>query len=151
ALAGSDSLPPVLPVNQSLLYPFEPFYYFDTLLLTLDSVSNDVVNFSFANNTNGNLLTSSYRVFGQFITITQNWIIPPILINVGKTSNGAFQFGFTNNQHVTFSVLASTNLSLPPANWSAVGSATNLGDGVFQFAAPVATHSPQMFYRVSSP
>ena len=149
SFAGTDSLPPVLPLNESLLYPLEPIYYFNTLPLTLDSIGNDVLSFSFTNNYSASLLTSSYTVLGQSITITQNPLVPPILTTTAVAPSGIFQLGFTNNPAGTFTVLATTNLAAPV--WTALGPATNLGGGVFQFSTPLPTNRPRMFFRVQSP
>ena len=60
------------------------------------------------------------------------------------------QFSFTNNPNGSFTVLAATNVSLPLSNWTALGTATNLSNGVYQFIDPNATN-PAIFYRVRSP
>ena len=67
-----------------------------------------------------------------------------------KLTNG-FQFAFTNNVGALFGVLATTNLALPLANWTALGGVVEISPGQFQFTDPQATNSPQRFYRAYSP
>lgn len=64
----------------------------------------------------------------------------------------SFQLTFTDDTPgASFSVLATTNLSLPAENWSVVGQPVQTGPGVFQFVDAGSTNQPQRFYRVSSP
>jgi hypothetical protein len=76
---------------------------------------------------------------------------PIILSNAAVLANGAFQFAFANTPGVSFSVLGSTNPSVPLSNWTALGSVTEGPPGQFQFTDSQATNSPQRFYRVQSP
>ena len=76
---------------------------------------------------------------------------PPIELTGMMIVVGAFQFGFTNTPNSTFTVLASSNVSLPLNNWPALGSATETSPGHYQFSDPQATNSPQRLYRVRSP
>jgi len=64
---------------------------------------------------------------------------------------GAFQFGFTNTSGLGFTVLATTNLSLPLTNWTVLGAPVEGPPGHYQFTDPQATNSPTRFYRVRSP
>lgn len=66
-------------------------------------------------------------------------------------SNGCFQFAFANSGGHTFTVLATTNLSLPASNWTVLGSSTNLGGGISQFTDPGAADQPRRFYRLRWP
>jgi hypothetical protein len=76
---------------------------------------------------------------------------PIILANATMLPNGAFHFTFTNMPGATCTVLASTNPALPVANWSALGTATEISSGQYQFTDLQATNSQQRFYRVRSP
>ena len=60
-------------------------------------------------------------------------------------TNGAFQFGFTNSVGALFGVLATTNLSLPLTNWTALGGVAEISPGQFQFTDPQATNSDAAF------
>jgi hypothetical protein len=74
-----------------------------------------------------------------------------ILTNAAKLPGGAFQFAFTNMPGLGFSVLATTNLTLPLSNWTLLGDVIEISPGQFQFTDPQATNSPQRFYHVRSP
>ena len=77
--------------------------------------------------------------------------MPPVLAGFTFLDSGTFQFGFTNNQGLSYTVWGSTNLALPFTNWTALGTLTNDGSGEYQFADPAATNNAQQFYRVTSP
>jgi sugar lactone lactonase YvrE len=66
--AGADALPPVLPATQALSGPFAPSS--DQSWLTVDSVANGVVHFSFTQNS-GPTRTAHLTVLGQQIPVTQ--------------------------------------------------------------------------------
>jgi hypothetical protein len=78
---------------------------------------------------------------------------PPaiILTHAAMLASGVFQFAFTNTPALSFSVLGTTNLSVPFSNWTVLGVATETSAGQFQFANPQTTNSLQRFYRVRSP
>jgi hypothetical protein len=79
-------------------------------------------------------------------------VIPPVITGATALTNGLFQFAFTNNQAVSFIVVASTNLASPLSNWLVVGSPTNNGSGVYRFTVPlIKTNGSRTFYRVRSP
>jgi hypothetical protein len=65
-------------------------------------------------------------------------------------SNGNFQIRFVNTPGVSFTVLATTNLSVPLTNWTVLGTATEIPLGQFQFIDTSAT-GPRRFYEVRSP
>jgi len=68
-----------------------------------------------------------------------------------RLGDGSFQLGFTNTPGAFFGVLGATNAALPLGNWTALGDATEVSPGQFQFTDPEATNSPGRFYRVRSP
>ena len=79
-------------------------------------------------------------------------VVPPALGNVANSGTNGFQFTFSNNTPgATFSVLSSTNVSLPQSNWVLLGQPTQTGSGRLQFIDPQTTNYHQRFYRVSSP
>ena len=69
---------------------------------------------------------------------------------VRELTDGSFQFAFTNNPGALFSVLATTNPALPVSDWTALGGATEISPGQFQFTDPSAPNQPRRFYRVRS-
>jgi hypothetical protein len=147
--AGSDILPVVLPATANLLGTFAPTS--DQTWLSITGVANGVVNFAFTANS-GPARTAHIRLLGQAIAITQGLIgTSPNLTAVQMLSNGAIQFSFTNNPSASFTVLSSTNLSLPLADWTVVGSATNVSSDLFQFTSQPTPNDQQRFYTVHSP
>ena len=76
---------------------------------------------------------------------------PPIaLTGPTRLGNGTFQFGFTNYAGVSFTVLSSTNVTLPLNNWTVLGVPLEISPGQYQITDPQATNSPQKFYRVGA-
>ncbi len=64
---------------------------------------------------------------------------------------GRITFSFTNNPSASFTVLSTTNLLLPLAQWAVVGSATNASSNLFVSTSPATTNDLQRFYTVRSP
>ncbi|HSU54204.1 MAG TPA: multicopper oxidase domain-containing protein [Candidatus Dormibacteraeota bacterium] len=147
--AGSDSLPVVLPLAQSLQPPFAPTS--SQPWLTIASTVGGVVSFNFTANTNGPSRTAVLTVLGQDISVTQSGIVhPPALTGVAK-GNGVFQIGFTNGTPgATYSILFSTNVTAPLSNWVVLGTASQVVPGLWQFSDTKAS-DPARFYRVRSP
>ena len=58
--------------------------------------------------------------------------IPPKLLGL-RTANGKMQLTFTNVTGLSFSILASTNLATPLANWTVLGMPTESPAGQYQF------------------
>jgi hypothetical protein len=67
--AGADSLPPVLPATTPLTGIFAPAS--DQSWLTIGTISNGVVHFSFTANTSGSSRRAHITVLGQPIAVTQ--------------------------------------------------------------------------------
>ena len=75
----------------------------------------------------------------------------PFTLSGAKQPNGTFQMGFTNIKGGSFSVLTTTNLNLPPTNWTALGAITDSPLGQFQYTDFTATNGSPRFYRIRSP
>lgn len=71
----------------------------------------------------------------------------PLLANLAHPNDGTFRFSYTNTSAQTCSVYASTNLAV----WVAIGTATQLSAGLFQFTDTAATNYPRRFYQLRSP
>jgi hypothetical protein len=72
----------------------------------------------------------------------------------GGGGGGAFGFSFTNVPGASFTVYATTDLTLPFSNWPVVGQLTESNNGSYSqylFTDPEASNKVQRFYRVSSP
>ena len=147
--AGNDNLPAVLPSTANLLTPFAPTS--DQSWLTITGITNGVVSFGFTANT-GSARTAHINLLGQTISITQGLIgTPPNLTGVQMLENGIIQFTFTNNPSGAFTVLSTTNVSLPLPQWTVVGSVTNISSDLFQFTSQPTTNDQQRYYTIHSP
>jgi hypothetical protein len=67
-----------------------------------------------------------------------------------KLSNGNFQIRFVNTPGTSFTILETTNLTVPRTSWTVLGTATESPAGQFQFTDTTATNQ-QRFYDVRSP
>ena len=79
--------------------------------------------------------------------------ILPITITSGSThftGGGALQFSFTNAAGVSFTVLGSTNVALPIAQWQNLGHPTESPAGQYQFSDSTATNKAK-FYLLRQP
>jgi hypothetical protein len=65
--------------------------------------------------------------------------------------NGVCRFAFTNTSGATFTVLCTTNLSLPFTNWTVAGCPVESPPGTYQFTSQPTTNDSQIFYGVLSP
>ncbi len=103
-------------------------------------------------------LMDEVRVFtfdpGQFTTndllLNARNPVPAYLSNVQSLGNGVVRFSFINNTNTTatFTVLSSTDLSLPVTNWTSVGVATNIATNLFEFTSPTTPADAQRFYII---
>ena len=110
----------------------------------------------------GSILTrannnSTWRRIGSNAGIGSFWqqvFIPntaPVLKNPTYQINNTVQFSFTNQPGLTLTVLATTNLTLPLAQWTVLGAPLETFPGNYQFTDPATKNSPPRFYRVISP
>ena len=74
-----------------------------------------------------------------------------VLSNAALLPGGTFQFSFLNTPNTPFTVLATTNLTLPLTSWSGLSGITETAPGQFQFSDPQASNNVQRFYRVRQP
>jgi hypothetical protein len=97
--------------------------------------------------------------FAPLSSATTAIVITPFAITsgsmriVGSGASAAAQFSFTNAPGLSFSILATNNLTAPKAMWPVVGTALEspAGSGQYQFTDPnPATHSPR-FYILRQP
>lgn len=66
-------------------------------------------------------------------------------------SNGAFQFGFTNVNGATFTILCTSNILQPLSNWTEFGRASEISPGQFQFRDTSAATNTHRYYLIRSP
>jgi len=80
----------------------------DQSWLTLGTIANGVVSFSFTANS-GATRTAHITLFGVNVTVTQAGIVTaPTLTGARMLDNGAFLFSFTNNDVGSFTVVSTT-------------------------------------------
>lgn len=92
------------------------------------------------------------RQFGAHVDIGAYELLSPGSMRLTSvSSNGTFGFSFTNTPGVVFTVLSSTNLSLPLSNWIEIGVPMEIAPGQFQFLDAAQSNSPQKFYQVRWP
>jgi hypothetical protein len=85
---------------------------------------------------------------GWVLTLTTVPSLPqPILTNAIINTSGKFQFGFDGVSTSSYSVFVSTNL----ANWNALGTASQISAGKFQFIDVQPPTNAVRYYRVHSP
>ena len=100
----------------------------------------------------GTVVDSNYQGGATNTLVISSSSAPPILLTgAAMLVSGAFQFAFTNTPGATFTVFATTDLAVPLAGWTNLGSVTEAPPGHFQFGDPQATNGPHRFYRVRSP
>ncbi|HVM49874.1 MAG TPA: kelch repeat-containing protein [Candidatus Acidoferrum sp.] len=87
---------------------------------------------------------------GAILNISVPGPTAPVLTGARRLPNGPFQFWFTNAVGAVFGVLGSTDLTLPLSNWVALGSATEVAPGQFQFSDPRGIVAPLRYYRVTA-
>ncbi|HEY1663300.1 MAG TPA: BACON domain-containing carbohydrate-binding protein [Verrucomicrobiae bacterium] len=146
AAAGTDALPVVLPAGENLTGSFAPAS--DQSWLTIGTVANGVVNYSFTANAGTNSRSANITLLGQAIIITQGAFIPPAvtLSNLVVAAGGQFQFGFNAFSNSSYTVQYKDDLSA--GVWNPV---TNfIGTGAYwQFSIPRT--NAHRFFRVSQP
>jgi len=62
-----------------------------------------------------------------------------------------FLLKFAGSSSTPYSVLASTNLSVPPSNWISLGHPLFLSNNLYQFVDPQSTNLTSRFYLLRSP
>ncbi|HMD53164.1 MAG TPA: hypothetical protein VKJ65_01270, partial [Phycisphaerae bacterium] len=75
----------------------------------------------------------------------------PVSIAGGKNNDGQFQVQFIGDTNLSYTVLETTNLTLPLSNWDVMGPALIQGGNSFLFTDITATNYPQRFYKVRLP
>ena len=143
--SGADTLPAILPATVNLSPPFAPTN--NQPWLTIPSNSLGVVSFSFTATTSNR--TANVTVLGQSIPVSQ--AAPPYLLASLPLANGNLQLNFSNSPRGSFTILGTTNVSLPASNWSVLGTPASVAPGWFQFTAPAATNGQPQFFKVRSP
>jgi uncharacterized repeat protein (TIGR01451 family) len=112
ASAGSGTLLPVLPSTTPLTGVFAPVS--DQNWLTIGTIANGVIGFSFTANTSNSTRTAHITVLGEPIALTQSTSLGPVL-SIAKTHTAAFnqaQSGLTYTVVVSNSASAAASSGL---------------------------------------
>ena len=99
----------------------------------------------------GGYSDSAWVQSGSFVITTNPPVTSITLLNLVRLVGGSVQLGFSNTPGATFTVLTTTNVDKPLANWSVLGTATEVSFGRFQFTDAQTTNNPTRYYRVRSP
>jgi hypothetical protein len=95
------------------------------------------------------------RVFGTNLYLGavqfQAGSAPSVLTSCSFPTPGQFQIQFAGNTGAGYTVLAATNVAMPLINWTVVGPATQISNGLFQFIDAQPANTPLRFYRVCQP
>jgi hypothetical protein len=150
-LAGTNSV--VLTVNPTAAQAWSAISLDSWVNLNATSGSGSgSVTFTFDAN-HGPERTGTLAIAGQILSVVQSAALmgtSSTLTGPKILGDGTFQFKFTNTPGASFTVLFSTNLSLPLDLWSPIGAPTENPAGQFQFLDPAVTNS-QGFYNVRTP
>ena len=112
-----------------------------------DITANQIASFIFVQRST----TQPALMFADELRMGRTWadVTPPVTItltDVTRLGGGAFQFRYLNTGGLNLSVYASTNLN----QWGAIGAATLISPGVYQFTDTTATNYTRRFYQVRS-
>lgn len=144
---AQDTLSPVLPANEDLLFALAPMPGQSWVNIT--STAGDAIQFTVSPSASAR--STTINLYGEAIPIIQtNNVFAPQIGGVKLLGNGTVEFLFTNNPNASFTVLGTSNLSLPTSNWTVLGVTTNVSADVYEFIDTDATNVTR-FYRVQSP
>jgi hypothetical protein len=99
-------------------------------------------------------LVTATNTYGAATTTGTNFVtldVPRSISGLIQTAPGQFAIQFAGSSNVGYTVLETTNVSLPASNWTVLGPATLLSNNLFQFSDTQATNVPLRFYRLRSP
>jgi hypothetical protein len=121
------------------------------MALSLSNLVNREL-FAVVTSANGNALVQNYSLLNSpstVATVQSNLnLTRPEITSARTLGSGAFQLEFSStNNPPLFYVLSTTNVALPPADWTVRGRATNTAPGQFQFTDTKAS-SDRRFYRI---
>jgi len=91
--------------------------------------------------------------YGGNLLFTTLGVIAPQISQPVRLANGSRELSFASTPGAPFTVLATTNIGQPRANWTVLGPAIEspAGSGQFQFTDPQATNFAYRFYLMRSP
>src|SRR5439155_26336311 len=96
-------------------------------------------------------ITASYASDTLFASSSGGLLASPGVVTGVMMPDLSLSILFTNTIGLSFTVLGTPDPSLAFSNWAALGSASEVSPGSFQFADVTALSRAQRFYRVRSP
>ena len=108
--------------------------------------------FTIATSSFSNAFSGTFSVAVQGNNLVVNYAAPlvvPAIVSFGPLQGGLLPLTFSASSGQTYSLLSSTNLALPVASWTVLGSGT-FGSGPVTYMVTGATNA-QTFYRIKSP
>lgn len=99
-------------------------------------------------------LVTATNTYGAAMVAGTNFVtldVPRSISGLIQTAPGQFAIQFAGSSSVGYTVLGTTNVSLPASNWTVLGPAMLLSNNLFQFSDTQATNVPLRFYRLRSP
>jgi hypothetical protein len=88
---------------------------------------------------------------GQDATVTLPAIPPFQFTATAAAPGGSMQLSLASLSGASFTVLCSTDFTLPADQWKVIGSMTETSPGQYQFVDPQPSTNPQCYYRIRSP
>jgi len=73
---------------------------------------------------------------------------PAPRLSILQASGSTLQLTYSYSGSYDFTVVTTTNLSLPASNWTVLGSATKISAGLYQFTDQVVPSEAQRYYRL---
>jgi hypothetical protein len=99
----------------------------------------------------GSVWTSLYGATTYTITVVSNLPAGPINNLVAKWQSGQALLQFSGASNASYTVLSTTNLTVPRTNWNTLGQAAQQSGGIFQYLDNQTPGYPQRFYQIRSP
>lgn len=142
---GTDSLAAVIPATAKMTAPFAPVS--DQSWLSIIGATNGNINVSFT--ANGVARQANITLFGKSIPFVQGSIGAAPMIIAQSNTNG-LQLSFTNVSGAAFTVLYTTNITLPLSTWTPIGQPAESPAGQYQFTFSQFTNG-QGYFGLRSP
>jgi len=109
----------------------------------------DAGKFAMDTSSFSNAFSGAFSVAVQGNNLVVNYTPPPTIISFGPLSGTSFPLTFSAPSGQSYTVLTSTNVTLPLANWTVLTSGT-FGASPVIYTNTTATNA-QQFYRIKSP
>jgi len=95
--------------------------------------------------------TTNYGSTTYTITVTS--VLPAgsisNLVSIWQSGDELLQFSGTSNS--SYTILSTTNLTVPRVNWTPLGQASQQVGNIFQYLDTTTPSYPQRFYQIRSP